>query len=96
MTRRAARVDNTQPVIVRALRDCGWTVQDLSRQGHGCPDIIVGAAGVNVFLELKSARGHLTPDQVEWHAEWRGQVAVARTADEAVAIVSAAIRERAA
>ena len=89
--RRAARVDNTQPVIVRALRDCGWTVLDLSGVGHGCPDIIVGAAGVNVALELKSPRGGLTPDQVEWHADWRGQVAVAHTPDEAIAIVSAAV-----
>lgn len=91
---RARKVDTTQPAIVRALRDCGWTVLDLSAVGHGCPDICVGAAGVNVFLELKSARGHLTPPQVEWHDEWRGQVAIARDMDEAVAIVSAAIGGR--
>jgi hypothetical protein len=86
-------VDENQPEIVAALRKIGASVQPLHAVGSGCPDILVGWRGMNTILEIKdgakppSAR-KLTPDQVEWHANWRGQVAVVETVEEAIAAVT--------
>ena len=76
--RTAAKVDTNQADIVKALRKAGATVQPLHTVGAGCPDLLVGVQGSNKLLEVKdgdkapSAR-KLTPDQVEWHAEWNGE-----------------------
>ena len=92
----AARVDANQPEIVKALRGVGATVQHLHKVGQGCPDISVGWRGTNYFLEIKdgskppSAR-ELTPAQKDWHAGWKGQVAVVCNADEALAAIGANI-----
>lgn len=95
--RRAAKVDTNQPEIVAALRKAGVTVQALHSVGSGCPDLVCGRAGVTYLLEVKdgslppSAR-KLTPDQQDWHATWRGQVAVVKNIDEALAAVGVEIR----
>ncbi|WP_116082067.1 hypothetical protein [Tropicimonas sp. IMCC34011] len=90
--RRAAKVDSNQSRIVAALRKIGASVQPLHAVGGGCPDLLVGFRGLNRVIEVKdgdkppSAR-KLTPDQVEWHGAWRGQVDVAKDEDEAFAIL---------
>lgn len=80
------RTDSNQPAIVRGLRRLGYLVQDLSRVGKGCPDLLVRAPWGQLFaLEVKGERGKLTPDQVTWHAVWRcGAVIVATSVAEAV------------
>lgn len=86
------RVDANQRAIVEALRACGCSVQVLSSVGRGCPDVLVGVKGRNILLEIKdgaqppSARG-LTIDEARWHREWRGQVTVVTSIDEALAAV---------
>lgn len=88
-----ARVDANQKSIVEALRKIGASVLHLHQLGKGAPDLAVGYQGRNVFLELKdgskppSAR-KLTPDEERFHAEWRGQVAVVESVDEAVAFIT--------
>ena len=64
--RRAAKVDDNHREIVRALRDCGATVQDLSPVGAGCPDILVGWQGRNHLIEIKDGAkvGELTGGEV--------------------------------
>lgn len=90
--RRAAKTDANQSEIVAALRKIGASVQPLHAVGQGCADILVGWRGMNTLLEIKdsakppSAR-KLTPDQVKWHEEWRGQVAVVSTIEEAIQAV---------
>jgi hypothetical protein len=42
MRRRAAKVDISQPGIVKALRDAGCTVVSLAPLGNGVPDLLVG------------------------------------------------------
>lgn len=85
--RRAAKTDLNQPEIVAALRAVGCSVQILAAVGQGCPDLLVGTYGVNLLIEVKGPRGTLTKDQVPWHEGWRGQVAVVRTVDEALALI---------
>lgn len=90
MTRRASAVDRNQSEIVLMLRTVGCTVQLLHKVGQGCPDLLVGYRGQNILMEVKdgelspSAR-KLTDRQVEWHRDWRGQVAVVCNVREAMA-----------
>ena len=92
MTRPRA-VDANQAEIVKALRDMGCTVQLLHKVGQGCPDLLVGFRGTNLLIEVKDGRKipserKLRPAQVEWHAGWKGQAAVAESVDDAVRIIT--------
>ena len=89
---RAARVDGNHAAIVEGLRKYGCSVQSLATIGKGCPDLLVGYRCENFTFELKdpskvpSAR-KLTPDQVKWHDEWRGNVFVVETLEQAIEIL---------
>lgn len=93
---RAYRVDANQKEIVAALREEGFSVQHLHKVGEGCPDLIVGhnygGKRHNVLLEIKEGDGKLTAQQVIWHHSWRGQVAIVRTAKEAIRAIYDAIK----
>ncbi len=87
--RRAAKIDNNQPEIVKAFRQIGASVQILSAVGKGCPDTIVGFRGRNIFVEIKDgskppSEQKLTADQIRWHASWAGQRCVANSVEDAV------------
>ena len=83
------KVDNNQTKVVKALRDMGCSVQHLHAVGRGCPDLLVGYKCNNYLLEVKdgekpeSAR-KLTPDQVIWHYDWKGQVTIVTSPKEAI------------
>lgn len=82
------RVDNCQVQVVKALRDLGATVQHLHAVGKGCPDIVVGFKGKNLLLEIKDGdKKVLTPDQVNWHKLWKGQVNVVTSIDDAKTLI---------
>lgn len=91
---RKKRTDANHASIRAALRQCGWTVHDLSGVGGGVPDLLAIKRGRVVFIEVKdgakrpSAR-KLTPDQVELHAAFRAAgapVHVVTSVDEVVAL----------
>lgn len=92
--RRAAKVDDNQAAIVKALRDAGAIVEPLHAVGKGCPDLLVGYQRFNWLIEVKdgskppSARG-LTDRQILWHSVWRGQVAIAESELDALRIIGA-------
>lgn len=97
MARRAARVDANQKIIVKALRQSGATVEHLHAVGSGCPDILVGYRGSNYLMEIKDGKKppsgrKLTPDQVEWHGAWRGQVAIVKSVTEALSVIGVVAR----
>ena len=88
VVRRAARVDANQKKVVAELRIVpGVSVAVTSGCGNGFPDLVVGAKGVNILVELKdpdkppSAR-KLTPAESRFMECWQGQYMVALTADE--------------
>jgi hypothetical protein len=92
VNRKAARVDENQGEIVRALQAYGCTTQSLASVGLGCPDQLIGYRGVNILMEIKNPeqdpnKRKLTPDQRGWHERWRGQKAVVETIDEALDVV---------
>jgi len=82
--RRDAKVDQNQQEIITALRQIGASVYPLHFAGRGCPDLIVGFRGRNYLIEIKTQKGRLNADPRTFHASWRGQVAVVRTAREAL------------
>ena len=85
--------DANQKEIVAALRQLpGVTVADTHELGRGFPDILVGCSRSrwgtsNYLIEIKTADGKLNAREALWHDTWRGQVAVAHTIDEALAII---------
>lgn len=84
------RTDSNQQEIINALRAIGCSVQDLSQVGKGTPDILVGFHNVNVLLEIKFCEGRalkLTESENKWIREWKGQVGVATSVEDAIAIL---------
>lgn len=81
--RHRARRDANHEEIVACLRSLGFSVLDLAAVGGGCPDLVVGIAGINILCEIKdggkspSAR-QLTDDQQEFFATWHGEVWVVK------------------
>ncbi len=84
---RAAKVDANQPEIVDALRKVGVSVQSLATIGKGCPDLIASNGEKIWLIEVKGAKGKLTPDQVQWIHGWRGVVHIVRGVDDALELV---------
>ncbi len=89
-----ARTDRNQKLIVAALRKAGASVAILVPLGHGIPDLLVGKADTRgvprcYVLEVKSERGTLTPAEVAWLRDWRGQAAVCYTVDDALRAIGA-------
>lgn len=90
---RAAKVDANQTDITAALRQMGASVQHLHTVGAGCPDLLVGFRGVNLLVEVKDgekvpSKRKLTPDEQEWHEQWRGQVSIVESVEDAVALLT--------
>jgi len=94
------KTDDNQQEIIDALRAVGATVQDLSKVGNGCPDILVGYKGGkyagflvynNYLMEIKNpdTKGKLNMLQKVWHMNWRGNVQVVRTVEEALRVIGA-------
>lgn len=88
----AAKADDNQREIVRALRDAGATVMHLHTVGGGCPDICVGYRGTNYLIEIKDgskppSAQKLTPAQFDWHRDWRGRAAVVNSVEAALKVI---------
>lgn len=90
--RRAAKIDDNQPAIVKALRAHGCDVASLAAVGNGCPDLLVSRPYYPrhyYLLEVKdgakppSAR-ELTPAQAKFHAEWGAPIHIVTSVDEAL------------
>jgi len=81
--------------IVAALRAAGASVECTHAAGNGFPNLVcgyfvdgfLGITRRTILMEVKTATGKLTPDQVEWHAAWRGQVAIVRSVEEALELI---------
>lgn len=83
--RRAARTDENQPEIVKALRKIGARVHITSALGGGFPDLCCAYRGKNVLIEVKMPGEKLTRDQVEFVATWGGEMHIVESPEEAVA-----------
>ncbi len=84
------RTDANHSEIVRALRQAGCAVCDLSGVGRGCPDLLVSRGGEAWFVEVKDgnkppSKRRLTLAQVIFQNEWRGRICVVHSVAEALA-----------
>ena len=95
--RRFGKLDANQKRIADRLRLEGWSVASTASLGNGFPDVLVGAEGHNVLLEIKNgdlspSRRTLTPGEVDFVRRWHGQVAVVENEEQALAVVLDFIR----
>lgn len=94
---RAAKIDANQPEITQAFRSMGCSVQHLHSVGQGCPDLLVAIAGINFLVEVKDgakppSKQKLTPDQIDWHCQWRAPVYIVNSVATAVDLVQKIIK----
>lgn len=82
-----AKVDSNQREIVEALRAMGASVYLTHQVGSGFPDIVVGYRGMTILLEIKSEKGKMKPDEVEFFQKWKGCAFVVYSAEEAIMVV---------
>ena len=93
--RRKAKTDANQAEIVRALKEAGCGVIDLSAVGKGIPDLLVHPptfpeCRMAVLMEVKNKKGRgdkLTAAQEKFHAEWKGWIFRVTSVDEAIKAV---------
>ena len=85
--RKRGQVDSNQDDIVQALRASGCTVTVLSAVGGGVPDLLVGRDNKNYLFECKLPGAKLTPHQVVFHREWRGQKVIVYSIEEALNVL---------
>ena len=90
--RRAAKIDQNQTEIVKALRKVGCSVLSLAALGKGAPDLLLGYKGKNVLLEIKRPKGKLNDQQQEFRIMWRGDLCVVRSVDEALMVIGLSTR----
>lgn len=83
--RRNPKRDANEREIIEALDQIGCTVTQLSAKG--VPDLLVGYRGKNFLIEVKQPKGKLTPDQLEFHAQWMGVIHVVTNPNEAIETV---------
>lgn len=82
--RRAAKVDDSHQRFVAALRAHGFSVFSTAAVSDGFPDAVAGFGGRTFLLEFKdgekppSAR-KLTPAQVKFKDEWKGDYTLIET-----------------
>lgn len=60
-----------------------FTVTDIANRLAGL-GVITILDGCNLLVEVKTEAGKLLRSQIDWHNEWRGQVATCRTVAEAL------------
>lgn len=68
--RHAAKRDDNEEAIVKALRRCGASVHRLDDKG--VPDLLVGWCGKMFIIEVKGPKGRLTKAQKGFRKLWKG------------------------
>ena len=88
----AIKSDGNTKAIVKELRAAGVSVSymDAGMYSKGLPDLLCGINGRTYVLEVKNpdGRNRMTPSQVKWHADWRGEapIVVASVAEALIAV----------
>ena len=88
----ARRVDRNHGEVVKAFRDMGCFVLDLSSAGRGVFDLLVAYKRASIIVEVKDgekceSQTRLTPAQQKLWNEYPAPKAVVRTVDEVLAVV---------
>lgn len=86
------RTDANHTAVLEALRGAGWSATSTASVGDGFPDIICGAGGMNMLIEVKDgtaipSRRKLTPDEASFHQSWKGLIFTCESPESAVSAV---------
>lgn len=89
------RVDSNQPEVVKFLREKNVTVKHTHMVGSGFADIVCGYRGKNFLFEIKDAdkpasAKQLTAAEKVFHFEWKGQIDVIESGQQAWDIIQKA------
>lgn len=85
MTRWNARKDGNHAEIAAGLRQACRSVVETHRVGGGFPDLVVGFGGKMWLVEVKTEKGKLQKNQLEFIETWRGpRPVVVRNLEEAL------------
>jgi len=87
MTYYAKRTDANHKEIMQAFRGFGATVLDLSRQGMGCPDLLISHQGSMALVEVKTPGGKFTPQQELFMTCWQAPVHRVESVEEAETLI---------
>lgn len=83
----AKKVDANQGEIVEALEKVGYSVC-VTNMGDGFPDLVIARSSQDAKLvEVKNPRWiayTLTADQKKFHSEWRGQIYIVTSVQDAL------------
>jgi hypothetical protein len=84
--RRAGKIDANQNLVVKQLRQLGYSVRITSMLGNGFPDLLIGKHNKNYLVELKDgskppSQRRLTDAEVEFIDSWQGTVIVSHDLD---------------
>lgn len=81
LNRYAKKRDESEPEIVSALTQCGFSVERIDRP----VDLLVGWRGHCFLVECKTGRSELNANQRDFTDTWRGPaVVILRDAQEAI------------
>ena len=78
------KTDGNQTDIMQALRAAGFYVFDCSRMGRGFPDLLINSYARVVLMEVKTQEGRLTPAEAKFHAEYKGELYIVRSVEDAL------------
>jgi Holliday junction resolvase len=89
------RVDSNQPEVVKYLREKGVIVKHTHMVGSGFCDIVCGYKGKNFLFEIKdgdkpTSAKQLTAAEKIFHFEWKGQIDVIESGEQAWDIIQKA------
>jgi Holliday junction resolvase len=90
--RTAARRDDGENEIVKALRQAGAVVRVVT-QGDGIPDLLVGYNGFTILMEVKDgtkppSKRKLTEAEEKFFAEWDGgMLVIVNSVEEALEVL---------
>ncbi len=66
----ARRTDANHVQVAAAFRKLGCKVLDLSRQGKGCPDLLIRLGSVFHLVEVKTPTGRTNALQDAFRQDW--------------------------
>ena len=86
----AKKIDKNQPQLIKELKAAmpEASVENLSAQGKGMTDILVGWKGLSIPMEIKGDKGRLTQAQKDFFARYQGHAVVVRNSTEAAAEIA--------
>ena len=87
---RHAKVDRDHAALLTVARQLGWSAASTAAVGAGFPDAVLAhRAGALLLVEFKTGkRGRLTPAQTLFWASWRGPIAMVRSEQELITLLT--------